>query len=624
MRSIRWLALAVLLLGSPCLGAKENLIVPEGAKLEKLWSQGSFTEGPAYGPGGGVYFSDIGNRIMKFDPATGKTTEFRNPSGRANGLDFDSQGRLVACEGAGSGGNRRVSITEKNGKVRTLADRWQGKRLNSPNDLTIDAKGRIYFTDPRYGDQEGRELTKESVYRIDPDGTLTRIIADVQKPNGIILAPDMKTLYLADSNPGGNQHLLAFPLKADGNVGPKRLLHDFGKGRGIDGMCVDSHGNLYGAAGLGKKGGVYVFTPGGKQLAFIPVPEAPTNCVFAGKERRMLYVTAGKSLYRIKLRIKGFAIFWPKDLAKAAIDNGLRRIEKGASNYVKNAKCFSCHHQALAIMSLSSAQRRDFHIDQAVLKGQIDFTVKSFQAKKEKISKGQGIEGASTMAVYALLALETAQYPADETTASLIQYLLVRQRPDGSFPALAKRPPLEGSFFTNAALALGGLRKYGPAKNAQGKMPAPIDRAFQKGSAWLREHTPETTEDKIFHLRGLIAAGASSKEIAAGRALLLKEQKKDGSWAQLGDLAGDAYATGSVMMALRATDLATTEPAYQKAVRFLLATQKEDGSWIVPTRSRPFQTFFDNGDPGGKSQFISFAATNWAVLALLEQYPLRR
>ena len=304
----------VLMLSLSVVGAEaDNSIVPEGAKLEKLWGEGEFTEGPAYGPGGCVYFSDIGNRIMKYDPATGKTTEYRKPSGRANGLDFDPKGRLVAAEGANSGGNRRVTITETDGKVRVLADKWKGKRFNSPNDVTIDTKGRVYFTDPRYVGDEKREIDTESVYRVDPDGTVEQIITDVQKPNGIILSPDMKTLYLADSNPKGNQHLLAFPLKEDGTVGEKKLLHDFGKDRGIDGMVVDVKGNIYGAAGQGKTGGVYVFTPEGKKIAFIPTPEVPTNCVFGDKDRKTLYVTAGKSLYKIKLKIEGFAVYWPKE-----------------------------------------------------------------------------------------------------------------------------------------------------------------------------------------------------------------------------------------------------------------------------------------------------------------------
>jgi gluconolactonase len=292
--------------------AGDDTIVPAGAKLEKLWNEGEFTEGPAYGPDGCIYFSDIGNRIMKFDPATKKTTEYRKPSGRANGLDFDPQGRLVAAEGANTGGNRRVTVTEKDGAIRVLADRWKGKRFNSPNDLTIDFKGRVYFTDPRYVGNEKRDIDTESVYRIDPDGAVTQIISDVKKPNGIILSPDMKTLYLAESNPGGPQQLLAYPLKEDGTVGKKRLLYDFGKGRGIDGMCIDKKGNIYGAAGQGRTGGVYVFNPEGKRLAFIPVPEDPTNCVFAGKDRKMLYITAGRSLYRIPVGIEGFAVFWPK------------------------------------------------------------------------------------------------------------------------------------------------------------------------------------------------------------------------------------------------------------------------------------------------------------------------
>jgi sugar lactone lactonase YvrE len=129
----------------------------------------------------------------------------------------------------------------------------------------------------------------------------------------MLLSPDMKTLYVADSNGKGNQHLLAFPLKEDGTVGEKKLLFDFGKQRGIDGMVCDKEGNIYGAAGDGKTGGVYIFAPTGKQIGFIAVPETPSNCVFGDKDRKTLYGPAGKSLYRIKLNIEGFAVYWPKD-----------------------------------------------------------------------------------------------------------------------------------------------------------------------------------------------------------------------------------------------------------------------------------------------------------------------
>jgi gluconolactonase len=305
------LSLAVIVFVVPALAG--DGIVAAGAKLEKLWSEGEFTEGPAYGPDHCVYFSDIGNRIMRFDPSTGKTTEYRKPSGRANGLDFDPQGRLVACEGANEGGNRRVSVTLKDGTVRTLADKWNGKRFNSPNDLTIDRKGRVYFTDPRYVGDDPREIDTESVYRIDPDTQVTQIITDVQKPNGIILSPDMKTLYLADNHPKGNRHLLAFPLNSDGGVGPKKVLYDFGQDRGIDGMCIDVMGRIYATAGQGKSGGVYIFTPAGKKIGFVPTPELPTNCVFGGRDRKTLYITAGRSLYRIATTAEGFAVFWPKN-----------------------------------------------------------------------------------------------------------------------------------------------------------------------------------------------------------------------------------------------------------------------------------------------------------------------
>lgn len=273
------------------------------ARLEKLWGEGSFTEGPTEGPDGCIYFSDIGNRIMKYDPRTGKTTVFRDPSGRSNGLKFDAQGRLIACEGANTGGGRRLSITEKDGTIRTLADKYQGKRFNSPNDLTLDRQGRIYFSDPRYVGEEPRELDHESVYRVDPDGTVTRVTQDTVKPNGLVLSPDGKTLYVAEHSdkPDGPRLLLAYPVRPDGTLGPRRVLYDFGRERGIDGMTVTPEGLLVAAAGAGDKGGIYFFSPDGKKLAFLPTPEAPSNCCLAGPDKRTLYITAGKSLYRIRL-----------------------------------------------------------------------------------------------------------------------------------------------------------------------------------------------------------------------------------------------------------------------------------------------------------------------------------
>jgi gluconolactonase len=283
-------------------------LIPPGATIEKLWGEGSFTEGDALAGDGAILFSDIGDRIMRFDPATKAVTVFRAASGRANGLIFDPKGRLIAAEGANSGGGRRVSITDRDGTVRTLADRFEGKRFNSPNDVAVDAQDRVYVSDPRYVGDEPRELDFEAVFRIDPDGTVTRLETTAKQPNGVVVSPDGRTLYVADSGPT-RQALLALDL-ADGRVSNPRVLHDFKKGRGIDGMTMTGDGRIVASAGSGQLAGVYVFTPDGKLQGVIPVPEAPTNVEFGGSERKTLYITAGKSLYRIGTTMTGFHL-WP-------------------------------------------------------------------------------------------------------------------------------------------------------------------------------------------------------------------------------------------------------------------------------------------------------------------------
>jgi N-acyl-D-amino-acid deacylase len=315
----------------------------------------------------------------------------------------------------------------------------------------------------------------------------------------------------------------------------------------------------------------------------------------------------------------------PAEVVRSAIDKSLKRIEQGAGNYIHNRQCFSCHHQALPILSLTAARARRFSVESAKLQKQLDFTLATFRPKHEQLKKGQGIPGGNTMAGYALFALDAAGYHPDETTTALVEYLLVRQRSDGSWPAVSNRPPSEGSSFTNAALALRTLRTYGPSKGKkEDELSKRIASACRRGRDWLLHNKPVTAEDKLFRLRGLVYCGAGAKDIAAARDLLLREQRDDGSWSQLPDLKGDAYATGAVLTALAASGLPAADPAYQKGVKFLLGSQKSDGAWMVTTRSRPVQTFFDNGDPGGPSQFISFVATNWATLALLQTIEVPR
>ncbi len=299
-------------------------LVPPATKLVPLWMEGEFTEGPAPAADGTLLFSDIGNRIMKYDPATKAVSVFRDPSGKANGLMFDPRGRLVACEGAGPGGKRRISITEPNGTVRSLAEGYQGKKFNSPNDLAITERGDVYFTDPRYVGGESRDLDFEGVFLVHPGGKVSIATREVEKPNGILVAPDQKTVYVADHNsdPLGAHTLLAFDMAADGTLVGKRLLFDFGpRKRGIDGMTLDREGNIYATAGSDDEAGIYVFGPTGEQLAFLPTPGDPTNCVFGvGEHAHRLYVTAAAprgpgseadkfGLYACELATPGYHVF---------------------------------------------------------------------------------------------------------------------------------------------------------------------------------------------------------------------------------------------------------------------------------------------------------------------------
>jgi len=295
--------------GFPQANAESIDVIAPGATLEKVWGEGTFTEGGAMDQDGSILFSDIGNRIMRFDPKTGKTKVFREPSGRANGMIFDSRGRLVVAEGANIGGGRRVSITERDGAVRTLADNYDDKRFNSPNDVAVDRRGRVYVSDPRYVGNEPRELDFEGVFMIDFDGFVTPLVTTAQKPNGLVLSPDEKTLYISD-NGSRRRVLIAAERGPAGKLGRTKVIRDFGAGRGIDGMAVTTDGRIVAAGGSGDNAGVVVLSPDGKIQATIPTPEDPANVEFGGEDGKTLYICAGKSLYRIKTTMTGYRL-WP-------------------------------------------------------------------------------------------------------------------------------------------------------------------------------------------------------------------------------------------------------------------------------------------------------------------------
>ena len=273
----------------------EEIVAPD-AEVEKVAGGFEFTEGPVWHPDGFLLFSDIpANTIYQWQG--GKTTTFRQPSGNANGNILDQSGRLVTAEH----GNRRVSLTENDGEIVTLASKYRGKRLNSPNDLAVRSDGSIYFTDPPYGiESEREELGFYGVYRLAPDGTLTLLVDDFVRPNGIVLSPDETKLYVNDSQEG---HIRVFDVGADGIDNGKVFaeLKPPSKEGAADGMEVDMKGNIYSTG----PGGVWIFSPDGSLLGVIETPEVPTNLAWGDRDYKTLYITANTSVYRIRLKISG-------------------------------------------------------------------------------------------------------------------------------------------------------------------------------------------------------------------------------------------------------------------------------------------------------------------------------
>lgn len=256
----------------------------EGA-VEQVAQDHKFTEGPLYLPTGKIIFSDIpANRIYNEDG-----TVYRDPSGYANGHTLDAEGRLLSAEH-----KRRVSRTEKDGSVVTLAEEFEGKKLNSPNDIIVRSDGTIYFTDPPYGGNE-YELGFNGFFMLGKDGKLTALARDYKKPNGLALSPDEKTLYVADSEAG---HIRSYDVAEDGSVSNDRVLCEC---PGPDGIKVDKQGNIWATA----KDGVRVINAKGELLETVVFPQQPSNCCFGGEDGKTLYVTARTGVYKIRTTVEG-------------------------------------------------------------------------------------------------------------------------------------------------------------------------------------------------------------------------------------------------------------------------------------------------------------------------------
>ena len=281
-------------------------LIDADTELEQLGTGCEFTEGPVWhAEGKFLLFSDIPANQMKKWTAEEGITNFRVPSGKSNGLTYDKQGRLVTCEHA----NRRVSRTEADGTVVTIASHYEGKRLNSPNDAIVKSDGSIYFSDPPYGltadyGIEGeQDLDFQGVYRLSPDGqTLTLLVDDFDRPNGLCFSPDESILYIDDTE---RMHVRAFDVQSDGTIANGRIFaEEEGEGSAPDGMKIDVHGNVY----LTGPGGIWIFDTSGQHLGVLQIPERAANLGWGGDDWSTLFITASTSVYSIQCKVSGIPV----------------------------------------------------------------------------------------------------------------------------------------------------------------------------------------------------------------------------------------------------------------------------------------------------------------------------
>lgn len=273
----------------------------EDGDPEQVATGFQFTEGPVWQADGSLLFSDIpANRIYRWTPEEGAKV-WREPTGNANGNTLDRQGRLLTCEHSG----RRVSRTEVDGTVQAVAEHYQGRRLNSPNDIVVKSDGVVYFSDPPYGIKpEEREQPCNGVYRVSPDGAIELLIDDFDRPNGLAFAPDERILYIDDSP---RRHVRAFDVRTDGTLANSRIIADMDHPQpgSPDGMKIDEAGHLYVTGATG----IWIFEPNGELLGVIATPERPANCAWGDADRKSLYITARTSLYRVRTKVAGLAVF---------------------------------------------------------------------------------------------------------------------------------------------------------------------------------------------------------------------------------------------------------------------------------------------------------------------------
>jgi gluconolactonase len=273
--------------------------VPDGAELDKIATGFIFVEGPVWHPGGFLIFSDInGNTVYKWDPLTGKSSAFHTPSGNSNGLSLDLLGNVLMCQH----GERRVARLNADDSETPLADSYDGKRLNSPNDLAVKSDGSVYFTDPPYGiNSSQEELHYCGIFRISPAGEVILLDKTLSRPNGICFSPDESKLYVNDSQA---LKIYVWDVQPDLTIANKQLFYTMPGSGAADGMKTDSQGRLYSAG----PGGVWIFAPDKTLIDKIAVPETVTNLNWGDADYQTLFITAGISVYSIRLDAVGTAV----------------------------------------------------------------------------------------------------------------------------------------------------------------------------------------------------------------------------------------------------------------------------------------------------------------------------
>jgi len=307
-----------------------------------------------------------------------------------------------------------------------------------------------------------------------------------------------------------------------------------------------------------------------------------------------------------------------QDAIRAAVVKSVPLLEAGSrGSMLKRKQCFTCHNQGLPIMALAAARDRGLAIDADNLQKQLQFIADFLGKNRANFLSGKGPGGGALTAGYALWTLEIGGWKPDATTAAAAEYLLTFQKDLGHWKVQSIRPPSEESLFTVTSVALRGLKSFGAAEQKQR-----IAERVAVVREWITKTAAQDTEDRVFRLWSMKSADMAAPELRQAVDDLLRTQRADGSWSQLSDMTGDAYATATALVALhRAGGLATSDAAYQKGIQWLLTAQLADGSWHVRTRSKPIQTYFESGYPHGEDQFISIAAASWATTALALSLP---